>query len=481
VRPSGQPFTLKHGTAVGFGLLLLMLMLVAGGKPIISDGVDPDMFWHLRVGEQLWQQGVGPIVDRMSYSAIDRAWTPYSWLAELFMLATWNAGGYRLTLIVDALCSGLTVGFIALACVEATRRVHTAPRFLASLLAVFGAVYLAIAFQSFRPVTFALLFISAAVWLMWRDRRIGQSKAVWCVPVLVLVVTNLHLYVLPMGMLIASLVRWNRRGIVLLGLCALAAMCTPMLSGVVMTSIVYASADPMVAAGKIAEMKPMGMIDAIVAGAIILWCAARWREVGVLPIVSAMVCLGLSMWLGRFQTVLAISMMPLVAVQLGFLKDGVLEKPVIRIAGVSMAVLMVARIVTSFPGSQTSMSQWANRFVSDDQIEVGAVPELAAEFVEATVPPRHGKVITEFTDGGFVGWRLPEFQVFMDGRTNVHPAEFWKDVYLSDERALVSRLRQSPADAAILPRQRSRLRGALESMGWRVAFEEPSAVVMLPE
>ncbi|HZK82669.1 MAG TPA: hypothetical protein VFC46_16410, partial [Humisphaera sp.] len=101
---------------VGFALLVGLVVLVAAGKPILFDTLDPDCFWHLRVAEQLRADGIGPLVDRLSFASIQRPWTPYSWLAELSMDWIWKAGGWRAALVVQSLLQAAFIVFIALAC-----------------------------------------------------------------------------------------------------------------------------------------------------------------------------------------------------------------------------------------------------------------------------------------------------------------------------------------------------------------------------
>src|SRR5439155_16997475 len=61
---------------VGFALLVALVALVAGGKAILHDTLDPDCFWHLRVAEQLHRDGIGPLVDNLSFASSKRPWTP---------------------------------------------------------------------------------------------------------------------------------------------------------------------------------------------------------------------------------------------------------------------------------------------------------------------------------------------------------------------------------------------------------------------
>src|SRR5215210_3049970 len=54
----------------GLLALLGLIALVAGGKAVLFDTLDPDCFWHLRVAEQLKTEGVRPLVDRMSFASV---------------------------------------------------------------------------------------------------------------------------------------------------------------------------------------------------------------------------------------------------------------------------------------------------------------------------------------------------------------------------------------------------------------------------
>ena len=91
-----DPESPQPSPSLGFGLLLSLLALVAAGKVILADTLDPDCFWHLRVGAEIAAQAwPHPLIDDLSFASIRQPWTPYSWLAELGMKWLWDAGGFR--------------------------------------------------------------------------------------------------------------------------------------------------------------------------------------------------------------------------------------------------------------------------------------------------------------------------------------------------------------------------------------------------
>src|ERR1700728_5340306 len=97
------PIEKRRTRATGFWLLLSLLALLAAAKVVLGDTLDPDCFWHLRVGEEIAKAGwpPRPLVDDLSFASIRRPWTPYSWLAELAMKKLWDAGGFRAAIAVQ--------------------------------------------------------------------------------------------------------------------------------------------------------------------------------------------------------------------------------------------------------------------------------------------------------------------------------------------------------------------------------------------
>src|SRR5439155_14489361 len=121
-----QPAEGKRLSRISFWLLIGMIALIGVSKTVISDTLDPDLFWHLRVAEQLQREGIHPLVDQMSFQSMRAPWTPYSWLAELGMKWAWDHFGYRAAIIGEALMVTALVFLIAASCLTyagADRRV----------------------------------------------------------------------------------------------------------------------------------------------------------------------------------------------------------------------------------------------------------------------------------------------------------------------------------------------------------------------
>ena len=472
----------QRRAALGFWLLVALLALVAAGKEILHDTLDPDLFWHLRVAQQLRADGIGPIVDRISFASVRQPWTPYSWLAELFMEWTWRTLGWRGAVAIAAISSSVVVVLIALCCIEMAGKDR---RLNCAIATAFGAV-LSLSFLSFRPVTFAIVLLGVGAWLLLRDRR-EPSRRVWLIVPIMTLITNLHLsaVMVPLWLacLLAGAVRERRnvkRYAILLAASALACLATPMLPGAARAAWFYQSRDVMVASRVIAEMQPFwsgyaGLVTAIVliAFAMSIFTNPRPLRVGERLWVLAA---GLMMLrLGRFAPMFAYIAAPALAITMPRLGDRALARPIVITILAVVSALGAVRIVWEFPPSAQSLDEWLSRR------KAAAYPVQAAEFAERNVERRSGRVITEFDWGGYVAWRLGDsWQVLLDGRTQLYTPEFWQATYLGDSMDVVPILRDAHADAAILPAHMSRFRAALDSLGWRSVYGDDVAEVLLP-
>jgi len=482
---------------LGFALLLGLLALAAGGKAILADTLDPDCFWHLRVADQIAQVGwPRPLVDDLSFESSKRPWTPYSWLAELGMKRLWDAGGYRAAVVVQALMQAAFIVMLGLGAVEASRAIAGTPRYLASCLAAAAGGLLSLAYLSFRPVTADLVLMSIIAWLLLRDRRMNQnSLAVWLVPLLTLFAANVHFIALLVPLWTGALLvgdaielRPLRRGLLLTALSAAASLATPMPIGTLRTVAHYTFRDVMVRSSAIAEMQPfhrgiMGHVSAAIVTLIfigvIVRCIAAWRGKGQIPLP-----LGELIWLagstmllftvGRMSPVFALIGCPLLAATMPNLSDRVLTRPAIVIALAAVSVIGICKLVVAFPASSMPLSVWLNR-------NLPSYPCAAADFVDQHVRPVTGRLICEFTYGGYLEWRLGDrYQMMMDGRTQVFPAQFWRLLLAGSDQDRRRLVQDARADAAIVPARRSLFLATLLDLQWKTVYEDACAKVLIP-
>lgn len=479
-------------TRTGFWLFAALLGLFAAAKVALYDSLDPDCFWHLRVAAQLRHDGIGPIVDELSFASIRQPWTPYSWLAELGMKGIWDLGGFRAAVAVTAASEALIVVLLALCCLQVQR----APRYLATVAATAAGEFLILPYLSFRPVTFAFVLLFGIAYLLLRDRKFHvehrpSSSAVWLSIPLTVILTNIHLFsFLVPGMTLALAIgaavegdgKYARRLSILASATAVACLATPMLPGLLKTIFFYSAQDRMVRGPVIAEMQsffrgPVGWICAVGLIAMLLCIVRRWRIIGLGHLLCIAAASLLLLQLGRFAPIFALAACPALAATLPPIKDRLLGKPAIVLVLASVLVMGSARFIRAFPNRSTTVSQWVNRHGPD----FPGYPCEAADFVDRAVYRQSGHLINEFNWGGYLAWRLDgKFQVLLDGRTQVFPAALWQSTYLGSDverRQFLATLR---ADAALLPAKKSMFRESLIQLGWTQAYKDDRAEVLLP-
>jgi hypothetical protein len=491
------PLTLppQRSPRLGFSLLLALLALVAAGKVVLADTLDPDCFWHLRVGEEIARQGwPHPLLDDLSFASIRQPWTPYSWLAELAMRRLWDAGGFRAAVAAAAILESAFIILLGLCALEFSASVHGRPRYLASALAATMGGILSLAYLSFRPVTAALAALALIAWLLLRDRRMNQtSKAVWLVPPITALLVNIHFYALFVPLWAAALFvgdalqssRFPRRPCALLLASLLACCLTPMLPGTIRSVLDYSRNDVMVRSGTIAEFHPfyqgtMGHLSAAFVGLLLIcaiWQFIRTRRLPLGELIWLAGSTALLFRLGRMAPVFAIIAVPVFAAVLPKLSDRILaRRPIVAIFAAAL-VLTAWPIARGFPRPTRSLSSWLNRNGPD----APNYPCAAADYVERNIPAKTHHLICELTWGGYLEWRLgPNFQTLMDGRTQLFSPQFWSALALGSEQQRRAYFAATPADAAILRVPHNPFAEALTELGWKVVYRDEFAEVLVP-
>ncbi len=495
--------------------LLIALICVFGIQKAVVSPLDPDLFWHLRVADQLRTEGIHPLIDHISFSSRRDPWTPYSWLAELAMKLIWNTTGYRGTIIVQALASAGVILFITLSCLTLTQSPDTpdfgrlssslslraegsrvgegrgeanASRLMNCLLATVLAAYLIYPYLSFRPISLAIFFLSLAAWLLLRDRRHNErSRAVLFVIPITLLLANIHLVVIMIPIWISCLLvgstierRLSKRYLALLIATALSCLATPLLPGMIRTAIHYQSSDVMVKSEVITEMNPIyagvgGIITCSVLAILLIWSVRHRQRIRIGEWLWLLIAILFTLRLGRFLPIFAMIAAPIFAAALPAMSDAVLTRRFVRIALIAVLAICIAKLSWKFPRPSQSLDDFVN---ADDTV---AYPANAAVYVEKSITPRKHRLINEFTWGGYLGWRLgTQYQVFLDGRTQVFPADFWRRVYLSGEEPLRTALANADADVAVLPIQKSRFAKSLKELGWTQVYCDDRARVLVP-
>jgi len=238
----------------------------------------------------------------------------------------------------------------------------------------------------------------------------------------------------------------------------------------------------MIASGLISEMRPFyhggaGRMSAVIVTLMAAFALFKRNQLRIGEWLWLALATLLLFRLGRFAPTFAIVAAPIFARTLPHWSGRILAKPAICVIMSIVLLVGIINLGKEFPRSSAKFETWLNRHGP----QTPGYPCAAADYVAEHLHRNTGRLINEFTWGGYLEWRLGDhYQTLLDGRTQLFSPDFWQATYLggNDSRAAyLSRLR---ADAAVLPIARSVFQESLLKQGWTVAYHDERAQVLLP-
>jgi hypothetical protein len=147
--------------------------------------VDPDAWWHLKVGESILQTHRWPTADPYSFTVPGSPWMAYEWLGDVLLAGVQRAAGLRgLAGLEIALAAATALALYALATLRCG---NSKAGFVACVL----LLMLAEVSFTLRPQMLGYLFLVLAVIALERFRQ-GKLRALWILPPLFLLWVNTH-------------------------------------------------------------------------------------------------------------------------------------------------------------------------------------------------------------------------------------------------------------------------------------------------
>jgi hypothetical protein len=171
-------------------LLRLLMIVSLYAIPVLAAlqrRVDWDLWWHLRVGQWVVDQGSVPATDPFSVVGQGRPWLAYSWLFEVVVFGLFRALGLPGVLAYTCI---LSLAVVAALHQLIARRL---PHFLAATaLTGVAALALTMLFQP-RPWLFTILFVTLTVDAVLLLREGRTAPLLWVLPVVYVVWANVHI------------------------------------------------------------------------------------------------------------------------------------------------------------------------------------------------------------------------------------------------------------------------------------------------
>lgn len=148
--------------------ILLTAGLIYGARFLY----DPDTFWHIRSGLDIWAAKSFPHTDPYSHTFLGEPWIAKEWASQLLLAGAYSLGEWRgvvlLTVFAITLSGGLAFWFLS----ETVR-----PLVAAAIVLV--AVYLSSITFLARPHLLILPIVVTFVHFLWKDAQAARPPRFW--------------------------------------------------------------------------------------------------------------------------------------------------------------------------------------------------------------------------------------------------------------------------------------------------------------
>jgi hypothetical protein len=412
--------------AVSFPALLGAILVGLVFYQLRGFRVDPDLWWHIRIGQDILRTNHWPTTDSFSFTAAGTPWIAYEWLGDVTIGYIAKFGLPALCALLILLGGAITVSlyYYASLCAKNCK---------AGFLSVIVLSLFALGNFNLRPQMFGFLFLVITLIVLEHFRQ-GRSKALWIVPPLFLLWVNTHgSWIIGICVICLTLVgglfsfelgsvegvRWSERERTQLELALLGALAmvplTPYGTQLCTYPFLTASSIPLGVAN-VTEWFPMPFNTmwgkaflTVLVGSLILQTVYHFKfrvQQWALGIGGAvMACMHM-----RFVLLFVPFFAPILATMFARW----LQPYRREIDKFALNALLIAAVVLAMVRSFPTPAQLQHAV--EIQFPVGAVNFLRRY-------PVKGPIFNNYSYGGYLINNLPEQKVFMDGREDLYEFE----------------------------------------------------------
>lgn len=417
------PGILHFGRAISsFPALLVAILIARVYWTSRGNMADPDLWWHLRNAQYFFRNLHFPNLDTYSFTAAGSPWINHEWLSELFYYGAFSALGLRGIFIVFASVLALIVVAVFFLCSK-----ESDDPLAAAVASIFGGLLAMVGFgprtQNFGWVCFIAIY---AILLRFRSKRRGP---LWLIPLLFCFWINCHgswiiglviygifvcagLIQVNIGHLAAA--PWSSRELrklVTIGVASMAALfVNPFGYRLVLYPFDMAFRQTL-NVGYVDEWASIdfnsarGKLVALVLGAVLamaLIARRRWRFDDALLTLFVLYC-GVTHI--RFLLLAGIVLPPILAPQFGRISSYNPHRER-RFLNSALLVIVAALCIMGFPSTEMLRAEIGKSF-----------PNRAIDYLRSHA--QRGHIFNQYEWGGYLEWKLPQTQTFIDSRTDI--------------------------------------------------------------
>lgn len=474
--------TRRMNASATFGAVVLLGMLAMTAR----NATDPDLWWHLRTGQWIVENGRIPHSDIFSFTRAGHPWISHEWLSEVIFYELWKHGGAAALIIFSAVVTTLGLWILFLRCPGA--------KHWAAAAAVFGALAAAPAWGT-RPQMFTFTLASLLLFLVERSER--RPKLLFLIPPLFLLWLNLHAgFAVGAALLLAYVfgltievatgnTPWRDARPMIFRIAPLLIACFAVIplnpSGFQLYFYPFQTLQSSGMRRFISEWHSPDFHDALYRSLLLIFLLVivvvashrsrpQWRV--LLPLLLTGVA---ALDAARHIPIFVLLAMPVIAAALPV--GGHVTHPSPRISGMrpilNVAVLLLLSIFAT--------ARWLSLIHSQDVRVAELFPVKAADVLISGDYPRNLFVYYDW--GGYAIWKLyPEYRVFIDGRADVYGDDLMRDS-LKTVIALGTGWREILAnwkvEAMLFPPSCPVAQALTLDPTWRTAYADSKAILLV--
>ncbi|MBZ5613909.1 MAG: hypothetical protein LAO23_07870 [Acidobacteriia bacterium] len=492
------------GRAVFGGILFFGLLAMTA-----RNAVDPDLWWHLRTGQWIAENGRIPHSDHFSFTRARQPWISHEWLSEVVFYELWKHGGAAALIVFSAIVT--TAGFMLLylRCPPLGGNWHWA-----AAATAFGALAAAPSW-GVRPQMFTFALTSLLLWLV--EGGVDRPRLLFWIPPLFLVWLNLHagfalgpalMLAYGVGLLLETAVGttpWPQARPILLRVLLLLLACLALVplnpSGAQLYRYPFDTLRSPGMRSFIVEWFSPDFHRWLYRPFLLLWllvlaalASSRWRPKGRvivpllltgfaaldavrhIPIFVLVAMPGIAAALAAAGANLGLLCPPRTA-ELRSAWTGGDARP--RMSG-SSRFLPVFNTVVLVLMAGFAFANWVSLARNQEAREAERFPERAVSFLRGGHYPE--KIFVYYDWGGYTIWKLyPEYRVFVDGR-----ADLYGDDLLRQSIQTVVEIRTGwrevldrwKVEAVLVPPSCALAQALLLDPNWQAAFHDSQAIIL---
>lgn len=431
------PYRPSRLTWLTLDRLLAAIVFLAIFTMAVRTLADSDVWWHLEAGRWIVENRQIPRTDTFSHTRFGEPWVDHGWLAQVALYALFAAFGYAGPALFVAALVTLAFYFVWRQCLDGDSWLRAFVLVAAAVAS--GGIWAA------RPqiVTFALA--AAVAYLLFRYKE-GDGRAIWFLPPLILLWVNVHggfaiAFILMVAYLFGEVgnhilhledaMPWRAIGrlILVMGLCLLVVPLNP--NGVTMWAYPFQTVAINVLKQYIVEWRPPDFhqlhfhpfIWLLLATVTSLGLSRRRADFTDLTLIALFAYL--SLLAARNVALFALVAAPVVVrhgsaalaewrhrsgARPGSFYARPATTPGRALLNWSLLALLV--LVALLQISQATST------AANEASQARDLPTGAVAFLQENNP--RGPIFNSYNWGGYLIWKLSQYPVFVDGRTDLY-------------------------------------------------------------